>query len=217
MFLPGGRYHPRGWIVSQELIGRDGNRGFVVVFTTRPRGKSLKSWGLQITSLGCCCCCSSSSSSSFFKWYLLPHLYCVPQSFLIALGGRWSNFICVFLTTLKRKSHESHEASEAQQFRLDFVWKKSNCNEQWCGKTARKMKDPVAQGGMHFLVRVWSFRSMTNFFGPLAIMNCLIFFLSFSPVKQVDCNDYDFWTQLEFLNLSVEPVFFLKRRISGVD
>ena len=141
------------------------------------RASNHKSWLLL---LGCCCCCSSSSSSySFFKWYLLPHLYCVPQSFLIALGGRWSNFICVFLTTLKRKSHESHEASEAQPFRLDFVWKKSNCNEQLCGKTARKMKDPVAQGGMHFLVRVWSFRSMTNFFGPLAIMNCLIFFLSF--------------------------------------
>ena len=153
----------------------------------------------------------------FFQMIFVTTLVLCSPKFPDCFGGKMIQFYLRIFDDPKRKSHESHEASEAQSFRLDFVWNKSNCNGQWCGKTARKMKDPVAQGGMHFLVRVWSFRSMTNFFGPLAIMNCLKLFAAFHRLNKSIATTMIFEHNhgLEFL-LSVEPVF-LKRRISWVD
>ena len=60
---------------------------------------------------------------------------------------------------------------------------------------------------------------MTNFFGPLAIMNYLKVFAAFHRLNKSIATTMIFEHNhgLEFLNLSVEPVFFLKRRISGVD
>ena len=156
----------------------------------------------------CCCCCSSSSTSSFFKWYLLPPLYCVSQSFLIPLGGRWSNFICVFLTTLKGKSHESHEASWAQlglvsaRFCLE---KKATATSSDVAKLRGKWRTSSAGWDAFFLVRVRSLQSMTNFFGPLAIMNWLNKSIATTMI-------FEHKHVLEFLNLGVEPVFFFEAK-----